>query len=253
MTAPLPPSPRGPECPPAAVLEALSAGEPTPDATRDHVKSCAACSAQLDALTGGREAFLKARPADRFLRQLERREATAARAPAPWRRFLPVLAAVVPALVLVLVLGPKLIEDNPGVTWKGEAFRVVAARPGAEPTPLAPDSVVKAGDRLRFAYESPEAGHLLVLELDGRGGASVFHPFNGTTSAPLAAVQRDFLPGSVELDDAPGAEWLFAVFSPRPLQATPLLAQLREQAGRAEPTLTCDGCRVSSLRLRKTP
>jgi hypothetical protein len=253
MTAPLPPSPRGPECPPAAVLEALSAGEPTPEATRAHVQACAACGAQLDALTAGRDAFLKARPADRFLRQVERREATAAREPPPWRRLFPVLAALVPALVVVLLVGPRLLEDDPGVIWKGDAFRVVAARPGAEAAPLSQDSTVKAGDRLRFAYESPEAGHLMVLELDGRGGASVFHPFDGTASAPLPAAQRDFLPGSVELDDAPGTEWLFAVFSPRPLQAAPLLAQLREQAGRAEPTLTCDGCRVTALRLRKAP
>ncbi len=253
MTAPLPPAPRGPGCPPAAVLEAFSAGEPVPETTRAHVKDCAACSAQLDALTGGREAFLKARPADRFLRQLERREATAVRAPSPWRRLFPVLAAVVPVLVLVVVLGPRLLEDDPGVTWKGEAFRVVASRAGSEATPLAQDSVVKAGDRLRFAYESPDAGHLLVLELDGRGGASVFHPFDGKASAPLPAAQRDFLPGSVELDDAPGTEWLFAVFSPRPLQAEPLLTRLREQADRAEPTLTCDGCRVTALRLRKAP
>ena len=28
---------------------------------------------------------------------------------------------------------------------------------------------------------------------------------------------------------------------------------MREQAGRAEPTLTCDGCRVTTLRLRKAP
>jgi|GEM_PF-1293205 len=253
MTAPLPPSPRGPECPPAVVLEALSAGEPTPEATRAHVKACAACGAQLDALTGGRDVFLRARPTDRFLRQLEHREASATRAPSPWRRLFPVLAAVVPALVLVLVVGPRLLQDGSGVTWKGDAFRVVAARAGAEAAPLAQDSTVKAGDRLRFAYEAPEAGHLLVLELDGRGGASVFHPFDGTASAPLPAGQRDFLPGSVELDDAPGTEWLFAVFSPRPLQAAPLLAQLREQAGRAEPTLTCEGCRVSTLRLRKAP
>ena len=250
MTAPLPPSPRGPECPPAAVLEALSAGEPTPDATRAHIQACAACGAQLESLTAGREAFLRSRPADRFLRQLERRGAAA---PSPWRRLFPVLAALVPVLVLVLVLGPRLTGDGPGVTWKGEAFRVVVSRAGAEAVPLAQDSAVKEGDRLRFAYESPEAGHLLVLELDGRGGATVFHPFEGTASAPLAAGQRDFLPGSVELDDAPGTEWLFAVFSPRPLQAAPLLARLREQAGRADPTLTCDGCRVSSLRLRKAP
>lgn len=250
MTAPLPPSPRGPDCPPAAVLEALCAGEPTPDTTRAHVKACATCGAQLDALTAGQDAFLKARPAERFLKQLERREAAR---PSPWRRFFPVLAATVPVLALVLVLGPRLVQDGPGVLTKGDGFRVVSSRAGSQPAPLAQDSAVKAGDRLRFSYESDTPGHLLVLELDGRGNASVFHPFNGQTSAPLAAKQRDFLPGSVELDDAPGTEWLFAVFSSQPLQAAPLLAQLREQAGRAEPKLTCEGCSVSALRLRKAP
>ncbi len=104
---------------------------------------------------------------------------------------------------------------------------------------------------MRFAYEAPEPGHLLILELDGRGVASVFHPFDGSASAPLPARQGELLPGSVVLDDAPGPEYLFAIFSPRPLEAAPLLAQLREQAGRAEPALSCPDCRVSRLRLQK--
>ncbi len=249
MSSPLPPPPRGPECPPSAVLDALSAGEAVPQATRSHVEGCAACGAQLAQLTAGRDAFLRARPADRFLRQLERR-AEAPPAPAPWRRFLPVLAAVVPMLAL-LVLVPRALGPDEGIRTKGGEFRVVAARGEAPPELLGPDSAVRPGDALRFAYESTEAGHLLVLELDGRGMASVFHPFNGTGSAPLPAQQRDFLPGSVVLDDAPGPEWLFALVSPRPLEAAPLLAQLREQAGRAEPKLACPDCRVSALRLQK--
>lgn len=247
---PLPPSPRGPQCPPAAVLEALSAGEAVPPATRAHVEGCAECGGQLAALTAGQEAFLRARPPERFLKQLERRAATPA--PSPWRRWLPALAACVPVLAL-LVLVPRLLpHDSGGVTPKGGEFRVVAARNGGTPELLGPDSPVHAGDALRFAYETPEAGHLLVLELDGRGTASVFHPFNGQGSAPLSALQRDFLPGSVVLDDSPGPEWLFAVYSPRPLEAAPLLAQLREQAGRAAPLPSCPDCRVSALRLQKT-
>jgi hypothetical protein len=215
------------------------------------VEGCPACGAQLAQLTAGRDAFLRARPADRFLRQLERR-AEAAPAPSPWRRLLPVLAAVVPVLLL-LVLVPRVLKPEDTVRLKGGEFRVVAARGEAPPElrVLGPDSEVRPGDALRFAYEAPEAGHLLVLELDGRGVASVFHPFNGTASAPLPAHQRDFLPGSVVLDDAPGPEWLLAVFSPRPLEAAPLLAQLREQAGRAQPTLSCPDCQVRALRLQK--
>ncbi len=248
-TPPLTPSPRGPECPPAAMLEAMSAGEAAPDTTRHHVEGCPHCNGQLAALTSGREAFVRARPPELFLRQLERR---ASSRPRPvLSRLWPLLGASVPLLAL-LVLAPRLLQENQ-VRTKGDAFRVVVSRAGGAPELLGPDAQVRAGDALRFAYEAPEAGHLLVLELDGRGAASVFYPYGSTTSAPLAAGQRDFLPGSVVLDDAPGPESLFAVFSPRPLEAAPLLEALRTQAGRPEPTLSCPDCRVSTLRLQKRP
>lgn len=245
---PLPPSPRGPHCPPAAVLEAMSAGEAVPEATRTHVAGCPDCHGQLQALTTAREAFVRAKPPDLFLRQLERRAASQPQRGLRW--LLPVLGACVPLLAL-LVLVPRLSED--GVTMKGGAFRVVASRAGGTPELLGPDAQVRPGDALRFAYEAPEAGHLLILELDGRGTASVFYPLGSATSAPQPAAQRDFLPGSVVLDDSPGPEWLLAVFSPRPLEAAPLLEALRAQAGRPEPTLSCPDCSVSTLRLQKRP
>jgi hypothetical protein len=225
----------------------MSAGESPTETIRTHVEGCAACRGQLEALTSGRDAFLRARPTEMFLRQVDRRAAAA-----PRRRWLlTALAACVP-LLLVVVIVPRLVGDD-GVRMKGEGFRVVASRAGGAPELLASDAEVRPGDALRFAYESPEAGHLLVLELDGRGSASVFYPYGADRSAPLAAGQREFLPGSVVLDDAPGPEWLLAVFSSRPLEAAPLLDMLRAQAGRAEPTLSCDGCRVSKLRLQKHP
>ncbi|MFY0571155.1 hypothetical protein ACN28E_46005 [Archangium lansingense] len=246
---PLPPSPRGPHCPPAAMLEAMSAGEAAPEATRTHVQGCPDCHGQLEALTTAREAFVRARSPELFLRQLERRATSRPRTAPRW--LLPVLSACVPLLAL-LVLVPKLGQEN-GVHLKGGAFRVVVSRAGGPPELLGPDAQVQPGDALRFSYEDIEAGHLLVLELDGRGTASVFHPHGSATSAPLPAGQRDFLPGSVVLDDAPGPEWLVAVFSPRPLEAAPLLEALRSQAGRPELTLSCSDCQVSTLRLQKRP
>jgi len=249
MSPSLAPSPRGSGCPPAVVLEALSAGEPVAEAARTHVEGCPSCGGQLAALSAGRDAFLRARPPEHFLRQLERRAAPRS-ALASWRRLWPVLAVCMPVLVGVLLV-PRILPREGGLHYKGNEFKVVAARAGGTPELLGPDSPVRTGDALRFAYEAPEAGHLLVLELDGRGKASVFHPFGGGASVPMAALRRDFLPGSVVLDDAPGPEWLFAVFSPRPLDAAPLLTQLRTQAGRMEPTLSCPECHVSVLRLQK--
>jgi hypothetical protein len=253
MTEPvLPPSPRGPGCPPAATLEALSAGEDVPAADRAHADACPACAAQLDALRAAADAFVRARPADRFLRQLAAREAAAAR-PAGLRRLFPALAVAVP-LAAAIALLPRLVDAPNGVALKGDGFRVAVARAaGGAPELAAADAVVRPGDALRFSYEADRDGHLLVLDLDGRGDASVLHPFGAAASAPLAAGDRGFLPGSVVLDDAPGPEVLVAVFSPRPVDAAPLLEALRRQAGRPEPSVSCDGCRVTTLRLRKGP
>jgi hypothetical protein len=230
----------------------MSAGEVVPAAVRAHAGGCTDCSAQLAALRAEAEAFVRARPADRFLRQLERREAAPAR-PSLLRRLVPALAIGLPVLVAVVV-GSRQAE-RPEVTLKGDGFRVAVARPGAAGAPdlASSDTVVHPGDALRFSYEADRDGHLLVLDLDGRGATSVLHPYGAAASAPVAAGQRDFLPGSVVLDDAPGPEFLVAVFSPRPLEAAPLLEALRRQAGRPEPALDCDGCQVTTLRLQKRP
>jgi hypothetical protein len=206
-------------------------------------------------LRAGADAFVKARPPDRFLRQLERREAAPAARPSPWRRLVPALGLAVP-VVLALVLAPRLVQPPAGgVTMKGDGFRVAVARAGGAGAPelAAGDAVVHPGDGLRFSYEAGEDGYLLVLDLDGRGEASVLHPFGASAAAPLAANHREFLPGSVVLDDAPGPEFIVAVFSRRPLEAAPLLEALRAQARRPEPALACDGCTVTALRLRKLP
>lgn len=252
----LPPSRRGPGCPPAAALEALSAGEQVPPPVADHAGRCTDCAAQVAALRAEREAWNRARPPERFLRQLERREAAAPRR-AGLGRLWPALALAVP-LALAAALAPGLLGGgggrDGGVTLRGGAFRVAVARAGGgAPELLERDAVVRAGDALRFAYEADRGGHLLVIELDGRGRATVLHPFGAAASAPLPAGERAFLPGSVVLDDAPGPTQLVAVFSERPIAAAPLLDALAHQAGRPEPALACDGCEVTFLRLRKAP
>lgn len=250
MSQPHPPSPkRGPECPAAAVLEALSAGEPQEERVTHHVDGCAECRGYVDALRTANEAFLKAKPPELFLRQLDRREAAAPKRSTWWRWLIAAVPVAAAAIALVLV------PTDDGILLKGGAgFRVAALPSGAtEPKLLGPDAHVAAGDSLRFGFESETDGHLLVLERDGTGATSVFWPYNADTSGPVAAHRREFLTGSVELDAAPGPEWLVAIFSPRPIAAGPLLERLRAIEPGEAPAVSCADCTVQTMRLMKGP
>lgn len=239
---------RGPECPAPAVLEAFSAGEDPGETAKRHIDACPNCAPYVAALRGGSEAFLRARPPEQFLRKLDRRAEATRKRRRWWLALLPTAALA----ALVLVLLPIVDGTNGGgVLVKGDPFKVVFRRGEASPQVVSADARLRPGDALRFSYDAPSDGYLLILNLDGTGQASVFYPPEGTRSAPIARGATDFLPGSIVLDEAPGPEWLVAVFSQKPLEAALLLARLKEQAGTAQPKLVCDGCRVSTLRLQK--
>lgn len=243
-----PPLPvRGPHCPAPALLEALSAGEPQEAGVAEHARTCTDCSRYVAALEEQATAFRKARPPEMFLRQLERRAAQ----PKPRPAFLRWLAIAAP-LAAMLVLAPRLVATEEIVRFKGGGLKVVYLRAGGTPLPVESDMRLQEGDALRFWYESPKPGHLLILDLDGTGQATVFHPFGGARSVPIPAQSKEPLEGSVVLDAAPGPEWLVAVFSPKPLEAGPLLRQLEASAGREKPVVTCDGCEVDMLRIQKS-
>ncbi len=240
---------RSQTCPAPAVLEALSAGEPQSAEVTAHVPACAECRAYVASLEHGGEAFLALRPPEQFLRKLERREATAAASRRPW--LFGIGAALVAGLAFFVVQPP---DTSSGVRTKGAPFGVVYLRHGADtPQVVGPDARLQAGDALRFFYEAPQPGHLLVIDLDSTGKASVFVPFDGTHSLPISAGSKEMLPGSVVLDAAPGEEWLVAVYSKGRLEAAPLLKQLEAQRGSSAPSLSCDGCTVTTLRIQKKP
>lgn len=233
---------RGPQCPPAAELEAFAAGESR--SFEPHVAACAQCQPYVTALRAEAEAFQRARPPELFLKQLERRAAVKPKA--PWWRWLMLVAPVAAALVVFFLLPPP----GDGVTLKGSPLRVFLKRGEAEPTPLPADGRVKAGDSLRFSYDAPADGHLAVFELDGREQVTVFWPYGGAAAAPVKKAQG-LLPGAVVLDDSPGPEWLIAVWSSAPFDTAPLARQLKGQATRPTVELECSGCIVTPQRLLK--
>ncbi|HVE85417.1 MAG TPA: hypothetical protein VND93_21335 [Myxococcales bacterium] len=240
--------PEGPGCPDPFSLEALAAGEPAPESARAHVESgCAACAEHVASLRAARDAFLRARPAELFLGQLRRRQASHRRR---WSLSLFAAAAVsvtaAAAAVLVVVRAPP-----DGVRAKGAHLKVVYRRADADPRPVTSASHVRPGDALRFWYAPPGPGYLAIFDVDGAGKITAFHPYGGEQAMQMPRAEPAWLPGSIILDAAPGPDTLVAVFQPRPFQLAPLAAALREHGPAGAEALGCGDCVVDVVRLEK--
>lgn len=207
----------------ALALDALALGTLDPAAearARAHLASCARCRADSEAAAAERahfSAYVMAR--------------TAPVAPRRWALWLalPAVAAAVALLALALrdPAGERAPELAPELAIKGgPTWHVFANRDGRtfavhDGTPLA------AGDRIRFAVAPAGARYLLVASIDGAGAVTIYFPYGGSESAPLAAGVQVELPGSIVLDAAPGPERMFAVFSDEPIATAAIARQLR--------------------------
>ncbi len=246
MIAAVNPPARSKDCPPAFELESYSAGGEA--RLKAHVDGCAECARYVGELQKESADFLKARPADLFLGQVARRRP--AEKPSLLRWLVPAFGLVAAALVAVVVFKQ---QATPELTMKGaDGFRVLVKHgESREAIVAANDAVVRAGDRLRFSFTPPADGYLAVLNLDGSEQVSVFFPEGGTRSAPVKRDGAPLLEGTVTLDDAPGPEWMIAVFRTEPFDIQWIADQLRGQSKRGSIGLDCPGCRIEMVRVQK--
>jgi len=190
---------------------------------RDHLASCPACR---DAETTAAE--LRAQFATRVLpRGLPVRQAPS------WRWLVvPALAA----LVLLLLVLRQPAEPMPAFAVKGAAsWQVFANRDGQ--TFSVGDGFMQAdGDRLRFVVRPDSARYLLVASIDGRGAATIYHPYGGDQSASIEGEQVE-IAGSIVLDDAPGPEAIYAILSDRPIASAVVTTQLHALSARGASAL----------------
>jgi hypothetical protein len=229
---PLPSLPvRGPTCPPVVELERVSAGESVP-VVAEHLAGCDGCRAHVEELRLKTDAFVRARPPERFLSQLEARARGA-----PVRRRLLVGALASAAAVVVgavlLTRGPA----QPPVLFKGGLLSIVVKR-GGTVRPLKAGDLLQEGDSLRFSMTTTNAGHALVLNRDGRGQVTVVAPFNATAPQVVPA-GTTVLEDAAILDATTGRETFVGLFSPTPFEVKQVVRQL--ETGEA---VTCGGCVV---------
>ena len=117
---------------------------------------------------------------------------------------------------------------------------------------------LRPGDALRFVVRPGQSRHLLIISIDGAGQSTVYHPYGAAASGPAPA-NGVALPGSIELDNAPGPERIYALFSDAPVAADAVRSGLTELHARgpdairtaAELTLPLAGVVVRSFLLEK--
>jgi len=181
-----------------------------------HLASCARCAARARAFEREYAGFLQQAPS------FDAHAALLGRSRAARRRAMHAARAVAGALVLcAFALLLWVPVPRSGTRQKGggphlgffvkRGNRIHQGRSG---------ELVRAGDQLRFTYSSARPRYLALHNRD-RSGASVYYPAGGTAVrvAPGAEVALAF---SVELDDDPGPERVYAVFCPTPFEVEPL-------------------------------
>ncbi|HZS37268.1 MAG TPA: hypothetical protein VFF06_10590 [Polyangia bacterium] len=193
---------------------------------RVHVTTCERCRGDLEALRSARERFereVMPRTLPAVIRRHRRRGASLR------RRLLVVLPVIAAAAALLLLLprGMDLTPRERILVKGGEPALRGFARRGDRVFAVSDGAVLAPGDDLRFVVEPGGRRFVLIASVDGAGHATVYHPYGGMTSAPLDKAPRIELPGSIHLDAAPGPERVFALYSDQPLDAQPVLAELR--------------------------
>jgi hypothetical protein len=121
--------------------------------------------------------------------------------------------------------------SDPALGIKGGGSLKVFARRGDRAELVEHGRTLAPGDQIRFVLESGGLAYALVLSVDGAGKQSVYFPHGGAGSEAVPAQGRVEVPGSIVLDDAPGPERIWALFSHRPLRHADVAAALRALAG----------------------
>jgi hypothetical protein len=185
-----------------------------------HIASCPAC-AERRALHAALHAQFTSAVFPRTVAKVGRRQTPRWR----WSLWL-----AVPALGAVALFGHRLVQDrrpDPIISVKGASLVEVFARRNAAGSVGGKPAVVRvaegarlaSGDALRFVLYPTGLSHVLIASVDGAGAVSIYFPFHGEASATIDGRTAMSVPGSIVLDQAPGPERLFIIYSAQPVSA----------------------------------
>ena len=116
------------------------------------------------------------------------------------------LAALGAAAAGVVLIAALVRDPGSALRAKGGLqLDVIVRRRDGRAEPVFAGDALSAGDAVGFVISTPEPGYAFVVGLDAAGAVSPYFPTVGVPR-PLPAGHGQALPGSVILDDTPGAE-----------------------------------------------
>jgi hypothetical protein len=230
------------------LLEQYSLGELGADQQRlvaEELERDEVLRARLAALKESDREILAAYPAERIVPAIRERllrsdGPSGGRTTAPRPRVNPLTRALPIAAMVVLLLSVFIIRERlvpsetrlKGLTPHLTIFRKTTL--GAEE--LRAGSLVRRADVLQIGYIAGEAKYGVIFSVDGRGTLTWHLPGGyggGARTAPsLDHEGQVVLPSAYELDDAPGFERFFLVYSTAPFEISDVAQAARALAAR---------------------
>ncbi|HEY2899715.1 MAG TPA: hypothetical protein VGL59_03990 [Polyangia bacterium] len=202
----------------------------------EHSRGCSRCSALIaEIVTARRELFPRESTVE-IAAAAQTVIAAAAQQRAQrsgrWRRFrllagVGVLTVLTASALLSRKVNPPVqatlsaeaVAAQAGARNKGQLVLQAFCKRGDIVLPLDDGAALMSGDRLRFGYSAPAAGHLMIFGVDDRGQIFPYYGEGSLSSVPVGAGSMALLPGSIQLDDHHGKERIFALWAAQPIDA----------------------------------
>lgn len=166
--------------------------------------------ARLAELRADSAAFLLQHPPAAFAARLEPGKQVPR-----WSVFAGAALAALALAVFAGVLLMRPVAGPPEYAAKGGPVLEVYRKQGDSAVPVRPGDTLGAGETIQFDVKAGASGYVAVLSRDGAGHVTVYYPYGGDAAAAYTPGQS-LLPGAIELDGTPGAESLYALYSPEP-------------------------------------
>jgi hypothetical protein len=241
-----------PDCISDLRFDTCFAEELAPDeltSLREHLAQCARCQARQAWLVEQRRRFAEANALPAWLAPVQVDARSADKPRLRWTLTASLMSAAACALV-VFGIGILRGEREPTLSSarsKGGQYISFFVKRGADVRRGTREQPLHPGDKLRFTYTTAAARYLAILSLDSRRRGSVYYP-SGQQAARIAPGVDVALPSAVELDDAVGAESIFALFCESAIELAPIVSALEAQPFALPPA---PGCTIERLAVTK--